>query len=137
MLCSSIGARNGIICGLIYCVLRFNHCRHRAHSIDTASWQNGDERMRHRPWLLAALALLCASTVSHAQQQGLAVQEIAPGVFVHEGVTALMTRGKGGGIANIGFIVGDSAVAVIDTGGSVHEGRQLLASIRSRTDKPI
>ena len=93
--------------------------------------------MRHRPWLLAALALLCASTVPHAQQQGLAVQEIAPGVFVHEGVTALMTRENGGGIANIGFIVGDSAVAVIDTGGSVHEGRQLLASIRSRTDKPI
>src|SRR5260370_16102544 len=93
--------------------------------------------MYHRLWMLAALALLCASTFSHAQQQELAVQEIAPGVFVHEGVTALMTRENGGGIANIGFIVGDSAVAVIDTGGSVHEGRQLLASIRSRTDKPI
>ncbi len=93
--------------------------------------------MCHRLWMLAALVLLCVSTVSQAQQQELAVQEIAPGVFVHEGMTALMTRENGGAIANIGFIVGDSAVAVIDTGGSVHEGRQLLASIRSRTGKPI
>jgi quinoprotein relay system zinc metallohydrolase 2 len=93
--------------------------------------------MRHRLRMLAALALLCVSTFSQAQQQELAVQEIVPGVFVHEGVTALMTRENGGAIANIGFVVGDNAVAVIDTGGSVHEGRRLLASIRSRTDKPI
>ena len=93
--------------------------------------------MRHGLWMFAALALLCVSTFSQAQQQELAVQEISPGVFVHEGVTALMTRENGGAIANIGFIVGDSAVAVIDTGGSVQEGRQLLASIRRRTDKPI
>jgi quinoprotein relay system zinc metallohydrolase 2 len=93
--------------------------------------------MFRRLWILVALALLCASTVSQAQQQELVVREIAPGVFVHEGVTELMTRENSGGIANIGFIVGDSAVAVIDTGGSVHEGRQLLASIRSCTNKPI
>lgn len=93
--------------------------------------------MFQRLLILASLALLCASTSSPAQQQELPVSEIAPGVYVHEGVTALMTRENDGGIANIGFIVGDSAVAVIDTGGSVREARQLLASIHSRTDKPI
>ena len=92
--------------------------------------------MIHRLWSLAALVLLCASTPSRAQQ-ALPVSEIAPGVYVHEGTTALMTRENAGAIANVGFVVGDSAVAVIDTGGSVHEGRQLLAAIRKVTDKPI
>jgi quinoprotein relay system zinc metallohydrolase 2 len=93
--------------------------------------------MALRVWILAALAILGASTFSRAQQQELEVTEIAPGLFVHYGVTALMTRENDGAIANIGFIIGESAVAVIDTGGSVREGRRLLAAIRARTDKPI
>jgi quinoprotein relay system zinc metallohydrolase 2 len=93
--------------------------------------------MGHCAWLFAALAVLGASTFSRAQQQDLPVTEIAPGVFVHEGVHQLMTRQNDGAIANVGFIIGDSAVAAIDTGGSVREGQQLLAAIRARTDKPI
>jgi quinoprotein relay system zinc metallohydrolase 2 len=93
--------------------------------------------MALRVWILAALAILGASTFSRAQQQELEVTEIAPGLFVHYGVTALMTRENDGAIANIGFIIGESAVAVIDTGGSVREGQRLLAAIRARTDKPI
>jgi quinoprotein relay system zinc metallohydrolase 2 len=87
--------------------------------------------------VVLATVVLATVTSARAQTAALPVDEIAPGVFVYTGELALMTPANRGGIANLGFVIGSEAVAVIDTGGSVREGRALLAAVQARTAKPI
>jgi quinoprotein relay system zinc metallohydrolase 2 len=77
------------------------------------------------------------ATRSRAAGEAFALDEIAPGIFVHQGAIAAMTPANQGAIANVGFVIGAQAVAVIDTGGSVKEGREFLAAIHARTPQPI
>lgn len=63
--------------------------------------------------------------------------EIAPGVLVHKGAHAESDATNRGDIANLGAVIGERSVAVIDTGGSAAVARDFLAAIRERTDLPV
>lgn len=88
-------------------------------------------------YVLFILVLSSGTALSQGNTRPLHVQELAPGLFVHQGVHALMNAENAGAIANVGFIVGNEAVAVIDTGGSYSQGEALLAAVAEKTDKPI
>ncbi len=93
--------------------------------------------MAHLGSLITVLALLGLPTLARAEAPELPVSEVAPGIFVHIGAISLMTHENQGAIANVGFIIGNDSVAVVDTGGSVLEAEALKAAVRARTDKPI
>lgn len=86
---------------------------------------------RHLLPLLLLLAFSCA------RAEALKMEEVAPGVFVHHGVHEELDAGYHGDICNIGFIVGQKGVAVIDSGGSLKIGQQLKEAIRKITPLPI
>lgn len=99
-----------------------------------------DVEARAVDWVAARPELVLAGAHCAPLDRAVApleVAEIAPGVFVHAGHQALANAANGGDIANIGFVVGTEAVAVIDAGGSRAVGEALYAAIRTRTDLPI
>ena len=65
------------------------------------------------------------------------VTEVAPGVWVHKAHQAEANADNGGDIANLGFVIGRDAVAVIDAGSTAAIARALLTEIRARTDLPV
>jgi quinoprotein relay system zinc metallohydrolase 2 len=87
--------------------------------------------------LLVLVFAACFLQSGRAASSPLSVQEIAPGVFVHQGVHEEFGDHYHGDIANIGFIIGEEAVAVIDSGGSYQVGLALRQAIRAQTQKPI
>ncbi len=85
--------------------------------------------------LAAATALACGSAAFAAEP--LPTTEIAPGVFVYQAPYQLLAPSNDGAIANVGFIVGKEAVAVVDTGNTREAGERLLAAVKQRTDLPV
>ena len=83
------------------------------------------------PWFMTA-----ASAVATAAP--LQMHEVAPGVYVHQGAHRDFDEPDyDGDIANIGFVVGKQAVAVIDTGGSFDIGSALARAVAKTTPLPI
>ncbi|MCX4188123.1 quinoprotein relay system zinc metallohydrolase 2 [Methylophaga sp. OBS4] len=86
--------------------------------------------------LALTLALFVAAQAACASEQ-YQVTQVSDGVFYHQGVHEDATQQNIGAIANVGFIIGDDCVAVIDSGGSFEEGRLLHQALRRQTDKPV
>ncbi len=87
--------------------------------------------------MLYRLVTLLLFISTSAVADPLAMQEVAEGVFIHQGAHEEMNEGYHGDIANIGFVVGKDAVAVIDTGGSKQVGDRLREAIVKVTALPI
>jgi quinoprotein relay system zinc metallohydrolase 2 len=86
----------------------------------------------------ALWALSCRAVPVQAPEscsQPTAVVQVAAGVYVRPGHAAVVFEGDE--IANIGFVVGDRCVAVVDTGGSPAEGQALDCAIREVTERPV
>jgi quinoprotein relay system zinc metallohydrolase 2 len=81
--------------------------------------------------------ILTMSLPGYTYAEPLKVELAAPGVYVHHGEHLDINVGYGGDISNIGFIVGNKGVAVIDTGGSPKIGARLREAIRKVTDLPV
>jgi quinoprotein relay system zinc metallohydrolase 2 len=87
---------------------------------------------------VAGLGATCLDALSQAAiSESVAVDEIAPGVFFRFGVHEETSATNRGAIANSGFVVGRDAIAVIDPGGSLEDGRRLRDAIRRVTGLPI
>lgn len=96
------------------------------------------------PRHLAAIALsilfgACFSPVRADSDplDGFTVEEVAPGNHVHHGSLDDRTPDNVGDQANIGFIIGERCVAVVDPGGSLRVGLALRAALRRITEKPV
>lgn len=81
--------------------------------------------------------LACAAQRASAALDALPVTEVAPGIFLHAGKQEDANADNLGDIANIGFVLGEKCVAVIDSGGSVVVGERLRLAVRKISHLPI
>lgn len=93
--------------------------------------------------LAVACALLCCSVIfaitaeASGVEKPFHIEQLGDGVYLHRGVHAGLEDAGRADSANIGFIVGQECVAVIDTGGSIKTGENLLRAIRAVTSLPV
>ena len=89
------------------------------------------------PTCLAVFLLAGSAAAAAPTMPAFAVEQIADGVFVHQGLQVEADDRNHGDIGNLGFVIGDDCVAVIDTGGSPSVGRALRRAIEVRTSQPV
>ncbi len=102
------------------------------HRLDAT---NGSSRRSALIAGFGGLCLCCLGAAAHAES--FMLDEVAPGIFIRQGVLADATSQNLDAICNTGFIVGHDGVLVTESGGSLADGQWLRGEIRKRTQKPI
>ena len=86
-------------------------------------------------WMIITLWLV--SVTAHAQELILQPVQVAPDVYAMVGDLGGQTYENNGLNNNLGFVIYDNGVLVINSGPSVHVARALHAAIRKTTQKPV
>ncbi len=87
--------------------------------------------------LIAATAADSPRAAASPVMEDMDVTSVSPGNYVHYGIIGERTPENLGDNANIGFIVGDNCVLVVDAGGSLPVGRALREAVRTVTALPV
>lgn len=82
-------------------------------------------------------AMIGGAHASEEQDDGFNLAEVSEGIYVHQGKHVDLDHAGHDDIANIGFIIGDKCIAVIDTGGSAATGLALKNAIKSKSSRPV
>ena len=101
------------------------------HYIPKNSIKNLFYLFKFKICLVIFFILICKN--SHSFE----THEIAEGYYVHFGKQEDSNKENKGDIANLGFIIGNKSIAVIDTGGTPEIGEKLLQNIRTISNLPI
>jgi glyoxylase-like metal-dependent hydrolase (beta-lactamase superfamily II) len=121
-------------------------CSPPAFQIRRAAATNGKrikiterKRMAVKPLVcstvIAILAAACAAQSVRAVQPKIVM--VAAGVYALLGSGGEITPENGGRTANVAFIVGPRGIVVVDTGTSYREGEDIIAAVKSISNRPI
>jgi glyoxylase-like metal-dependent hydrolase (beta-lactamase superfamily II) len=85
--------------------------------------------------VIGILVEFCAAQGTLAAQPATIV--VASGVYALLGSGGEIAPENGGRTANVAFVVGPDGVVVVDTGISYHEGEEIIAAVKSISNRPI
>jgi quinoprotein relay system zinc metallohydrolase 2 len=100
-----------------------------------------DHLLARRKALFGGLCFCCLPSLLRAEEaaspRAAPTVEVGPAIHIRRGLTEDSSATNHDAIANLSFVVGRNAVAVIDPGGSLHDGIRLRLAIRQVTGLPI
>ncbi len=84
-----------------------------------------------------ALAAEPTSSCPSNEQMSFNLTKVADNTYVRKGAHELFTPHNLAAISNVSFVIGETSIAVIDSGGSYCDGKRFLSAIRAISQKPI